>query len=280
MSRVFEKRPIPFPPLDTGALLKRSTPKKEEPAKRPGCGLDVTDWFIAKVAQAKKESGAARLALRYAQATGETIGIDARQVVEGGLAVLVRQVGKTHGKPPPLSQKQLGEADLGNNVAKTVTTALSWKPSQLATLAKMLAALAFAGKWWHSQEKTFGPWDFKKTTLQEPKSARCPNTCAGETKTLTFCGKCQENDVPGNIFYGHIGTYIGFSPTALLLGSNYANLQKDGGDDWDPPEDIARVNVGIGLPEPLTEDALCKALPTPGEGEPGADCAPCMEKML
>jgi len=282
MRQMMERKSSALSALDTGALLQRQSAKSEVVAKRTGCGPEATKWFMAQMTGAKWTVGTllAKTALVIAQDEGLPLGIDARQVVEGGLAELVKHAGKTHGEPPKSGREQLEGADRGHNVAKTTVLALFPNLMVRARVAKMLAALGAAGAWWYSKVKTGGEWDFKhQAPLSAPKSPNCPSTCEGTVPTITLCGVCQENDGPANVFYGYIGRYLGFSPNALLLGSNFANLQKDGGDDWDPPEDIKLVKAGMGLPDALTEAALCKALPKPSAGEPGFDCLPCMEEL-
>jgi hypothetical protein len=250
-----------------------------QPKQKTTCGPDVTDWFVSQVNDAKKTTGAkvAKAALVTAQIAGYQIGIDARQVVEGGLAVVVKHAGKGHGKPTELSQKELDDADPGNNLAKSAFMAFSTNPIALWHLNTMAHALALAGGWWYSKVRTGGEWDFKNTTLKGRKTPGCQGNC-DRKPTFTFCGMCQENEVPANIFYGHIGAYLGFSPLSLLLGSNYANLQKNGGDNWDPNEDINRISYGVRLPDPLTQSALCE-VPQTQQGQPGHKCAQCTEKL-
>src|SRR5438132_9910274 len=129
---------------DTGALLKRPCSCDKEGAKcngcgseaqakgdkKPSCGPDVTGWFKNTMESAKNDSGilVAKKALEIAQRAGKLIGIDAGEVVEGGLKVAVSALGAFHGTPPPEAKRELKAADRGHNLPKTLAAMVTVKP--------------------------------------------------------------------------------------------------------------------------------------------------------
>jgi RHS repeat-associated protein len=78
-------------------------------------------------------------------------------------------------------------------------------------------------------------WDFKASQTFE--SASCPWDCP---KTVTICGVCLDNDVPGNIHFGYIGAWARIPEKLLYLGADWA--QPGGVDD---PHDTQAINIGI-----------------------------------
>jgi hypothetical protein len=55
-----------------------------------------------------------------------------------------------------------------------------------------------------------------------------------------------------------VGAFVGFSETALQLGSQFAQLTST--KTWDPPEDTQMITFGFALPRPLTRAGFCAAL--------------------
>jgi hypothetical protein len=96
-------------------------------------------------------------------------------------------------------------------------------------LGKLAALLLFADV---VQPK--GLWDFKVKT----------NTIVGQNIRLN--DEWYRYDLPGDIFFGYIGSYIGFTPSELHCGADFADSGKlcSGSD---PVEDFDAVEAGIDL---------------------------------
>jgi hypothetical protein len=244
----------------SGTRVARETPKQKptpEPEPTPPtktCGPDATDWFVAQAAAAKKDplvlaiksnlDGAHRVAARY--------GFSAERVAEGGIAKKVQAEEAKAGSPArtPEATSQMaasvpGQKEFGRAVvAATAPIPFAGAPEQIVLLSIRRAANA-----WKSVVGTKAKYDFKydTSTMMGPKSAHCPQDCAN---TITLCpstgSDCFQTDVPGNLFYAHIGKFVGWSELSLQLGSEFAQLEST--KTWDPPEDTRMISIGSHYP--------------------------------
>lgn len=247
------------------------------------CGPDATAWFITQVSAAKQDpivlaiqsnlAGAHRLAARF--------GFSAERVAEGGIAKQVFAEEARAGSPArtPEATQQLAASTAGQTefgrafAAATAPIPFVGAPEQMVLLAIRRAALA-----WKAQVGTGKRYDFKSdpATLGTPRSPHCPVNCSG---TITLCpglgGGCFEKDAPGNLFYAHVGRFVGWTELSLQLGSEFAQLQKT--KTWDPPEDPRMISTGFALPDPLTEAGLCAALAANRSAFVASTCPVCSE---
>ncbi len=242
--------------------------KEKEEKVTNVCGPDATDWFIDQVAQAKADKAVLNVKadLDKALKIMKIFGISAKKVAEGG--VLVKKVlpewsraGRPKVKPKARSQLTkaiLGKTALNNAIVKAGNIR---KPIRAALIIKALMRIRRAGQNW---TKLVGPnekFDFKNRseTMESPKSQSCPVKCPS---TITFCPNtgynCYSTEAPGNLFYAHVGKYVGWSELALQLGSQFAQLKTT--KDWDLPEDTLMISLGFSLTDPLTRSVFCKAL--------------------
>jgi hypothetical protein len=273
--------------------VARETPKpkpKPEPEPTPEptpaakpCGPDATDWFVSQVALAKKDplilaikanlDGAHKVAARF--------GFSAERVAEGGIAKKVQAEEVKAGSPArtPEAKSQMaasvpGQKEFGRAVvAATIPLPFVGAPEQIVLLSIRRAAAA-----WKSVVGTGKKYDFKNdsSTMKGPKSAHCPAGCAN---TITFCpstgSDCFQTDVPGNLFYAHVGKFIGWTELSLQLGSEFAQLEST--KTWDPPEDTRMISIGFSLPDPLTRAALCSTITASRASFVLLSCSNCAE---
>ncbi len=243
-------------------IVRTTPPPAPGPTRR--CGPDVTDWFIRQVNAAKTDAtilalqgrlaGAERVARRY--------GFSAEAIAEGAVARRVLAEETRVGSPPRTAEatSQFAASVPGQRAFGRAVLAAT-VPLAGAPEAMVLAAIRGAALTWKGLVGTGRKYDFKNDsrTLQSPTSANCPVNCAN---TLTLCpsssSDCFKIDVPGNLFYAHIGRFVGWTELALQLGSQFAQL--DASARWDPPEDTRMINMGFALPDPLTRSALCSAI--------------------
>lgn len=255
-----------FAPTRLGTLQIARQAPSSSPASGSVCGPDATDWFIRQVDAAKRDkmvlaiqknvTGANRVAAMF--------GFSAEAIAEGAVAGKVLEEEKKAGLPPrsPEATKQIAASVLGQFAfVRALIAALApipfiGAPEQIVLLAIRRAALA-----WKSLVKTGGRYDFKNdsSTMKGPTSAHCPVDCAD---TITLCpsssSDCFQTDVPGNLFYAHVGRFIGWTELTLQLGSEFAQLAATR--TWDPPEDTRMISIGFALPDPLTRGDFCTAL--------------------
>lgn len=247
------------------------------------CGPDATDWFVSQVAAAKKDplvlgiranlEGARRVAARF--------GFSAERVAEGGIAKKVQAEEVKAGSPSrtPEAQSQMaasvpGQKEFGRAVvAATAPIPFAGAPEQIVLLSIRRAANA-----WKSVVGTGMKYDFKNdaSTMQGPKSANCPQGCAN---TITLCpntgSDCFQTDTPGNLFYAHLGRFIGWTELSLQLGSEFAQLEST--KTWDPPEDTRMISIGFSLPDPLTRASLCSTITANRASFVLVSCTNCAE---
>lgn len=264
-----------------GVVIVAHTPAPiSEPDKV--CGPDTTGWFLDQVAAAKRDpdvlfvrsrlAGAARVAARH--------GFSAERIAEGAVAKKVLAEETRAGGPArtPEATSQLrssapGQREFGRAViAATV-------PIAGAPEAMVLAAVRAAALSWRNLVGTGRRYDFKNDprTMQHPTTASCPIDCPS---TITLCptvaSHCFLTDVPGNLFYAHIGRFVGWTELSLQLGSQFAQLASTL--TWDPPEDTRMVSIGFAMPDPLTQSAFCSTIAAHLSSFTGRECAICAEE--
>jgi outer membrane protein OmpA-like peptidoglycan-associated protein len=241
------------------------------------CGPDATDWFVRQVAAAKTDPAvlAVQRDLADAGRLAGGWGFSAEQLAIGAVAEKVVEQEVTAGRPTrtPEATSQLtaavaGQRELGGAEAAIALGAVSIISPLLgddirraADLGRALLAIRRAAVGWRDLVGTGRRYDFKNDTgtMMGPVSATCPKGCRG---TITLCptsgSDCYQTDVPGNLFYAHVGRFVGWTELVLQLGSQFAQLASTRG--WDPPEDTRMISLGFALPDPLSDSALCAAL--------------------
>jgi outer membrane protein OmpA-like peptidoglycan-associated protein len=243
-------------------------------ASRPACGPDATDWFVDQVATAKTDPAVLDIQADLTSARGHAaaVGLTSERIVEGAVLEKVLAEERRAGSPSrtPTATAQITSAGPGASefssakaraVIETGMLAVSPLTAPTPHAALALWSLKDAALKWKALVRTGARYDFKNDprTMQNPRSANCPKDCRG---TITFCpissADCFLTDVPGNLFYAHIGGWVGFSELVLQLGSQFAQL--DSTATWDPPEDTAMIALGFALPDPLTRMGLCGAV--------------------
>ncbi|MBI5517673.1 MAG: OmpA family protein [Deltaproteobacteria bacterium] len=219
------------------------------------CGPDATSWFGATI---RNVAGAAavigvRALMREAQQECAALGIAFRPAIEGSVATAVLALEATGGAgartaaaTTQLAQARRGQAELLRLTARAVTDPRA---------RKALALIGAAGTAWGILVRPGGRYDFKNTVLRGARAQGCPGNCPG---TTTLCGICFGNDVPGNVLYGHLGRWLGYSELALQLGSQLAQLGTS--KRWDPAHDTAAIHLGFALSYPVSGATLCAAL--------------------
>ena len=271
---------------DSAELVQRDvapSPPQAPPVPVSACGPDATDWFVQQVDKAKRDpivlaiqanlAGAHRVAARF--------GFSAERVAEGGIAKRVLAEETKAGSPArtPEAAAQIaasapGQAEFGRAVvAATAPLPFVGAPEQIVLLAIRRAAAA-----WKDLVGTGKRYDFKNdpATMKGPRSAHCPVQC---DNTITLCpsttSDCFLTDVPGNLFYAHIGRFTGWTELSLQLGSEFAQLEST--KTWDPPEDTRMISIGFALPHPLARSDLCTAIGANRSSFNLASCDNCSE---
>jgi outer membrane protein OmpA-like peptidoglycan-associated protein len=241
------------------------------------CGPDATDWLLRQVAAAKRDRDvlAVRSKLLEADRLLARWGLSAVRIAEGAVLEKVLEAESRAGRPvrTPEAIAQIRAAAPGAaefSRAKNLAVALGLaslasplaSPDEAATLVLALLLIRNAAQEWAALVGTRRRYDFKwdTGTMRGPTSANCPADCA---HTITLCpasaSDCFRTDVPGNIFYAHVGRFVGFSELILQLGSEFAQLASRTR-SWDPPEDTQLIAASFGLPDPLTHAGLCGKL--------------------
>lgn len=260
-------------------IVSRSTP---EPPRSRVCGPDATDWLIQQINAAKTD--ATILALQARLAGAESLarrhGFSAEAIAEGAVARRVLAEETRVGSPTRTAEasSQLAASASGQRAFGRALLAAS-VPLVGAPEAFVLAAIRGAALTWKGLVQTGGKYDFKNDsrTMRSPTSEHCPDDCAN---TITLCpstaSDCFITDVPGNLFYAHIGRFVGWTELALQLGSQFAQL--DSSAAWDPPEDTRMISLGFALPDPLSRSDLCSAINANRSIFMLRDCANCDEE--
>lgn len=261
-------------------VVTRMTPEPVQPSTI--CGPDATDWFIRQVNAAKVDptilalkarlAGAERLARRF--------GFSAEAIAEGAVARKVLAEETRVGSPARTREAstQLAASVPGQ---RALVRALIAAPIPLvgAPEAFVLAAIRGSALTWKRLVETGAKYDFKNDsrTMMSPTSDHCPVDCAN---TITLCSSsasdCFVVDVPGNLFYAHVGRFVGWTELTLQLGSQFAQL--DASATWDPPEDTRMIRLGFVLPDPLSRNDLCSAINANRSIFTLRDCANCDEE--
>ena len=103
-----------------------------------------------------------------------------------------------------------------------------------------------------------GDWDFKNNALAS-KDIKCKDDCCTEqcAGSVTLCGQCVGNDVPGNIHFGTVFRAAGFSQFETIVGPGF--VQEDDNWPFDDPADSAAINIGWFAMQNgrVSENALC-----------------------
>lgn len=251
------------------------------PVSKKKCGPDITDWFINQINAAKADPLVLALKARLAGAerVASSYGFSAMAVAEGGVAKKVLAEEAKAGSPTRSADAQSqitasvpGQREFGR-AAIAATVPLVGAPEAI-----VLAAIKGAATTWKNLVGTGKKYDFKNRseTLKKPQSANCPVECSS---TITLCPapgvECFVKDVPGNLFYAHIGNFVGWSELILQLGSQFAQLESSA--KWDPPEDTRMIHFGFNLPVSLTKADLCSLI----QSHPGVfdvqSCPSCTE---
>lgn len=266
ISTIFKHGAHGGPPLRDfwrSVIVEEVRPQPEPPNPEASiCGPDATDWLLAQVARAKTDPTILEIKANLAGAhrVAAANGFSAEQVAEGGVAKRVLAEETRAGSPTRTADasSQLrasgpSQAAFGRAVM-AATVPVAGAPEELVLLAIRRASLL-----WKGVVGTRMRYDFKYTSMRDPHSAHCPVNCH---QGVTFCPpdarNCFGTDLPGNIFYAHLGRFVGFTRLALQLGSQFAQLESTR--SWDPPEDTAMIDAGFGLPDPLDRSSLCAAI--------------------
>jgi len=242
-------------------IVSRSSP---EPPRSRVCGPDATDWLIRQINAAKTDATILALQARLAgaESLARRYGFSAEAIAEGAVARRVLAEEARVGSPTRTAEasSQLAASASGQRAFGRALLAAS-VPLVGAPEALVLAAIRGAALTWKGLVQTGGKYDFKNDsmTMRSPTSENCPADCAN---TITLCpstaSDCFLTDVPGNLFYAHIGRFVGWTELSLQLGSQFAQL--DSSAAWDPPEDTRIISLGFALPDPLSRSDLCSAI--------------------
>jgi hypothetical protein len=271
------------PTLQRSVVVTRTAPTPPPEPEEPDtvCGPDATDWLTRQVAAAKRDPIVLRIKrlLEGAERVARSGGFSARDIAEGAVAKKVLAEEARVGSPARTAEARSqfaasvpGQKAFGRAlVAATV-------PIFGRREALVLAAIRAAALEWKALVGTGMRYDFKNDarTMQSPTSDHCPVDCKS---TITLCPSvarnCFETDVPGNLFYAHVGGFVGWSELALQLGSQFAELESAG--TWDSPEDTRMITLGFALPDPLASADLCSAINSNRSVFNVHDCANCAE---
>ena len=104
-----------------------------------------------------------------------------------------------------------------------------------------------------------GDWDFKSNVLHSDfigcKDECCTHQCP---KSVTLCGRCVNNDVPGNVHFGTVFRAAGFSIIETVFGPGF--VQRDHNWPFDDEPDTAAILIGWGVFRngQVTKSDLCR----------------------
>jgi hypothetical protein len=262
-------------------------PEPEQPENR--CGPDATSWFIRQVTAAKSDADvlAVQNQIRSAERVLRPFGFSVDRIIEGGVARKVLDAESRAGSPTrtPEARSQLssaapGRAELTRAIATAAAGVIGGSTARAAAIALALSLIRSAALGWKALVGTGRKYDFKNRseTLQNPATEHCPDNCAS---TITLCPStgvdCYIKDVPGNLFYAHVGRFTGWTELTLQLGSQFAQL--DASARWDPPEDTRMITFGFNLPGSLSQSALCSAMNANRSIFDMRECANCAEEV-
>jgi outer membrane protein OmpA-like peptidoglycan-associated protein len=262
-------------------VVSRIAPEPPEP-KHTVCGPDATDWLIRQVNAAKADATILALQARLegAERVARRFGFSAEAIAVGAVARKVLAEEARVGSPArtPEARSQLAASVPGQQAFARALLAAT-VPLVGAPEAFVLAAIRGAALTWKGLVETGAKYDFKNDsrTMKSPTSEHCPVDCA---ETITLCpstaSDCFIIDVPGNLFYAHVGRFVGWTELALQLGSQFAQL--DSSATWDSPEDTRMISLGFALPDPLSRSDLCAAINANRSIFKLQECANCDEE--
>ena len=259
-------------------------PERPTERERPKCGPDVTAWFVRQVNAAMRDPDvlSIRRLLRMANTVlGITSSISAQTLAEAGaLSALLAQELRLNllGSGAPARNPTINSQVAAGSVSASRVSVAARSPSILispfgGSISAATALVGLAALKWKSLVDHGAKFDFKAHVMNHPRSAHCPDDgCVPkEVGVITFCPgsareNCYESDLPGNLFYALIGRFAGWSLLTLQLGSQFAELTDTRRTSahpratWDSPEDTAGINLGFGLPLPLTSTSLCSSV--------------------
>jgi len=270
---IFKHGPTPGP-----AFFRRSAVVETEQPPEV-CGPDSTDWLIRQVSAAKTDPAvvAIRTDLADASRAAARRGLSAERIFEGAVMTKVLQAERAAGSPRRTAEAtaQLGAATPGLGAfRRSGARASVGSPFDLL----LLGTIRRAALRWKGLVGTGKRYDFKndRRTMRNPTSTNCPVDCG---HTITLCpssaSDCFRTDVPGNLFYAHVGRFVGWTELVLQLGSQFAQL--DSTATWDPPEDTRMIAIGFALPDPLTRSGLCAAIASNRSSFTLRTCSNCSE---
>lgn len=289
---IFKHGPTPGP-----ASMRRAARVEEiKPKPLPKCGPDATDWFVLQVNAAMTDPAvlAVQADMKAADVLARSHGTTAAAVAEGGAAATVlneEAILKAKGAAPPRKPTDPISAQLLAGITSGIpaAAALARHPIDAGLIALRINR---AARGWKALVDHKARYDFKAHVMDHPKSAHCPapGCVPKEVGTITLCPgaaseNCYESDLPGNLFYALIGKHIGWSKNTLQLGSQLAELTDvtprpmRSAVTWDTPDDTAAIDLGFGLPLPLSRAALCSTV-RPSHGSlslPTTSCDDCSE---
>lgn len=248
----------------------------------PRCGPDATDWFVRQVNTALGDPAVRvlRVVLTEADVAARRAGTSAQEITEGGAAAATllqeRSLGSRAPARNPTISGQLGAGTAAGARAAAALSGSAHSPLRAAQAVKAIALVGAAALIWKRLVDHGARYDFKAhaDSMNHPHGAACPDERCnpGEVGIITLCPgtipeNCYESDLPGNLFYALIGRFVGWSELTLQLGSQLAELTdvtprpSRPAVTWDSPEDTSAINVGFGLPLPLTVSGLCAVIP-------------------
>ena len=262
-------------------IHKQQTPRTsiQQPTttQQPKCGPDSTNWFVNTVNNALVDPRVLSIKTLLSRAnlilSIGGVGSNTSRIAEAGsTAAISAQLLNLGSVAPGLNStiiRQLARGTASSVLVATETT----NPSKLPAILMATSMIGIAANQWKNLVNHGAPFDFKAHIMNHPHTPHCPDEgCVSrETGVITLCPgfaleNCYESDITGNIFYALIGKFIGWSKLTLQLGSQLAELTDTRVTPihptvtWDTPDDTFGINLGFGLPLPLTNAALCRAI--------------------
>src|SRR5271166_6639266 len=196
--------------------------RNSKTATKSVCGPDVTQWFIDTVSAAKKDKAVLQIQQNFADANAimKYLGLpDIRLLAEYFVDEKVTAAWESAGKPPEKGEakgQRLSAASGFFAMKQAEQKVLSFDDYELALLVRAKNLTRDAADIWISLVQDGARYDFKNSAraLGNPHSKNCPKECKG---TLTLCDMCFKTYVPGDLFYAHVGRFVGWSDLALRL---------------------------------------------------------------
>jgi len=287
VARVFKHGGVSLPP--SADFWRSATVEvvRPDPGPQNVCGPDVTDWLVDQVALAKRDAAvlAIQSDLASANAMAATLGLSSERLAEGGVATMLEREERRRSPPSSaafprptaaIAAGAAGVSELHRAAAIGVGSILPGGNPSGVLVPVIIGLIRRASLAWKALVGTGQRYDFKSNVLNNPTSPHCPVSC---DRSLTLCpsprGACFNVDVPGNLFYAHVGRFVGFTELSLQLGSQFAQLSASA--RWDPPEDTAMISAGFGMAHPLSRASLCSAVDSIRGSISRRACMPCPE---